>query len=100
MKRKYKTHCKHGHKFTEKNTRIKNRPDGRVERECKACQAERTREAYYKTEKRARRGIYLTDKEIMAVYNALRSCDLISESVINSLEKITKEIKQRDFKNG
>jgi len=41
---KYKrerTHCIHGHEFTEENTYIKAKSNGRVERHCKICRARR-----------------------------------------------------------
>lgn len=31
------SHCKYGHEFTTKNTRLYTRPDGRVERKCREC---------------------------------------------------------------
>lgn len=36
-----KTHCRHGHEFTEKNTRIDSRPDGRTYRRCRQCERDR-----------------------------------------------------------
>lgn len=46
-----KTHCKHGHKYTEENTRVEVTPQGWVSRHCRAC--ERVWKAEYKARKRA-----------------------------------------------
>lgn len=35
-----KTHCHAGHEFTDENTKISARKDGRLKRECRACLAE------------------------------------------------------------
>ena len=45
------THCKHGHEFTEKNTRLykpRRHPD-RIFRQCKACHSMRER-GYYRND--------------------------------------------------
>jgi hypothetical protein len=34
---KRKTHCPHGHEYTEQNTRVVVRSNGRTERQCRAC---------------------------------------------------------------
>jgi hypothetical protein len=38
------THCPQGHEYNEENTRISNRADGGVQRQCKECVKARTRE--------------------------------------------------------
>ncbi len=37
QQRREQTHCKSGHKFTEKNTRISKKPNGTLYRQCKEC---------------------------------------------------------------
>lgn len=34
------THCPHGHAYTPDNTYLRQRPDGRYERECRVCRRE------------------------------------------------------------
>lgn len=46
-----KTHCANGHEYTEANTKIRRRPDGRTERECKTCIA---RQQIERRERKAR----------------------------------------------
>ncbi len=48
-----KTHCDHGHEFTEENTYF--RPSMRVERECRICRARSRRE--WKARNRASAGV-------------------------------------------
>ncbi|WP_217269810.1 HNH endonuclease signature motif containing protein [Neobacillus endophyticus] len=43
MQNKLKTHCPHGHEYTEENTYTSNRG----KRNCKTCNRERTRKAYW-----------------------------------------------------
>lgn len=38
-----KTHCPKGHEYTERNTRVRNHPNGWVTRECKECHRIRER---------------------------------------------------------
>jgi len=40
-----KTHCDHGHEFSEKNTRLHTRPDGSTVRMCWRCDADRAQDA-------------------------------------------------------
>lgn len=50
-----KTECKHGHKYTEENTRVEVTPQGWVSRHCRAC--ERVWKAEYKARQRAKRAV-------------------------------------------
>lgn len=43
-----KTHCSNGHKFTEKNTRYRKRPDQKyISRVCRVCESRTFKEARY-----------------------------------------------------
>jgi|SRR5215831_5330029 len=49
-----KTHCINGHKFTEENTIIKYSKEGRIGRDCRECNRERSREAMREYRRRKR----------------------------------------------
>jgi hypothetical protein len=52
-----KTKCPKGHEYTEANTVVRNRPGGRLQRECRTCVNERRQGKYSRTKTLAKLGV-------------------------------------------